>query len=138
MVWNEIKYKVELVRDYDNLPPVECIPSRLNQVFVNLLVNAGQAIPERGSIAIRTRCRDEYVEVAIADTGKGIPADVLPKVFDPFFTTKAVGKGTGLGLSVSYGIVQNHGGEITVVSQPGHGTTFTVRLPIEPLKGRKA
>ncbi len=137
MVWNEIKYKVELVRDYGKLPPIECIPSRLSQVFVNLLVNAAQAIPERGSIAISTRSLGDHVEIAIADTGTGIPADAITKVFDPFFTTKAVGKGTGLGLSVSHGIVQNHGGEIDVVSQEDHGTTFTVRLPVEPPKDRK-
>ena len=130
MVWNEIKYKAELVRDYGTLPPVECIPSRLNQVFMNLLVNAAQAIPERGRITISTRCCGDKVEIAVADTGQGIPADVLPKVFDPFFTTKPVGKGTGLGLSVSYGIVRNHGGDIDAASQPGVGTTFTVRLPV--------
>jgi signal transduction histidine kinase len=95
-----------------------------------LLVNAAQAIPERGHITLATRCRGDMVEVAVTDSGQGIAADVLPKVFDPFFTTKPVGHGTGLGLSVSYGIVKNHGGDIDVVSQPGQGTTFTIRLPV--------
>jgi two-component system NtrC family sensor kinase len=129
VVWNEIKYKAELVRDYGTLPLIECIPSRLNQVFMNLLVNAAQAIVERGKITISTRSDGNEVEIAIADTGKGIQPDVLPKIFNPFFTTKPVGKGTGLGLSVSYGIVRDHGGRIDVESEPGKGTTFTIRLP---------
>jgi two-component system NtrC family sensor kinase len=130
VVWNEIKYKADLVRNYGDLPSVECIPSRLNQVFMNLLVNAAQAIAERGRITITTsRCGDE-VQLAFADTGKGIAAEVLPRIFEPFFTTKPVGKGTGLGLSVSYGIVKNHGGRIDAASRPGQGTTFTIRLPI--------
>jgi two-component system, NtrC family, sensor kinase len=130
VVWNEIKYKAELVRDYGEVPLIECIPSRLNQVFMNILVNAAQAIADRGKIVISTRCMDSVVEIAFADTGQGIPADVLPKIFDPFFTTKPVGKGTGLGLSVSYGIIRDHGGKIEVVSKPGVGTTFTIQLPI--------
>jgi PAS domain S-box-containing protein len=130
MVGNKITGKAELIRDYGNLPPVECIPSQLNQVFMNLLVNAAQAIGERGRITLSTRRVGGMVEVAIADTGHGIPADVLPKVFDPFFTTKPVGAGVGLGLSVSYGIVKNHGGEIDVASEPGK-TVFTIRLPVE-------
>jgi two-component system, NtrC family, sensor kinase len=130
MVSSKIKNKAELVRDYGTLPPVECIPSQLEQVFVNLLVNAAQAIPEQGRIVISTRCRGDMVEIAFADTGQGIHVDALPKVFDPFFTTKPVGKGTGLGLSVSYGIVKKHGGNIEVVSEPGR-TVFTISLPIE-------
>ena len=130
VVWNEIKYKAELVRDYGDLPLVECIPSRLNQVFMNMLVNAAQAIAERGEITISTRCQNDMVEIAFTDTGQGIPADILPKIFDPFFTTKPVGKGTGLGLSVSYGIIRDHGGNIEVVSEVGVGTTFTIRLPV--------
>lgn len=130
VVWNEIKYKAELVRDYGILPLIDCIPSRLNQVFMNLLVNAAQAIVERGKITISTRSNGNEVEIAVADTGKGIPPDVLPRIFNPFFTTKPVGKGTGLGLSVSYGIVRDHGGRIEVESEPGKGTTFTVYLPV--------
>lgn len=131
VAWNEIKYKAELVRNFGELPLVECIPSQLRQVFMNLLVNAAQAIPEQGRITVSTRRCGDMVEIEIADTGHGIPADVLSRVFDPFFTTKPVGKGTGLGLSVSYGVVRSHGGEINVTSQPGLGSTFTVRLPIE-------
>jgi two-component system NtrC family sensor kinase len=131
MVWNEIKYKAELIRDYGALPKVECIPSRLNQVFMNLLVNAAQAIGDHGRITVTSRLRGNQVEVAIADTGSGIPEAILPKIFDPFFTTKPVGKGTGLGLAVSYGIVQQHGGRIEVVSRVGEGTTFTLFLPVD-------
>jgi len=131
MVWNEIKYKAELVRDYGDLPEIECIPSRLNQVFMNLLVNAAQAIAEHGRITIATRRCGDKVEIVVTDTGQGIALAVLPKIFDPFFTTKPVGKGTGLGLSVSYSIVKNHGGEIEVVSQPGEGSRFRLLLPID-------
>jgi len=131
VLWNEIKFKAELVRDYGSLPPVECIPSRLNQVFMNLLLNAAQAIDECGTITIATRCCDGVAEVEFSDTGRGIPADVLPKVFNPFFITKPVGKGTGLGLSVSYGIVRNHGGHIDVVSVQGRGATFSIHLPVK-------
>ncbi|MDR3412661.1 MAG: PAS domain S-box protein [Formivibrio sp.] len=130
VVWNEIKYKAELVRNYGKLQPIECIPSRLIQVFMNLLVNAAQAIVEQGKITISTCCIEDQVEIAFTDTGHGIPADILPKIFDPFFTTKPVGKGTGLGLSVSYSIIKNHGGHINAMSQPGIGTTFTIHLPI--------
>jgi two-component system NtrC family sensor kinase len=130
IVWNEIKYKANLIRDYGTLPLVECIPSRLNQVFMNILVNAAQAIAEHGTITISTRCQNNEVEIAFSDTGQGISADILPKIFDPFFTTKPVGKGTGLGLSVSYGIIRDHGGNIEVISKPGGGTTFTIRLPV--------
>jgi two-component system NtrC family sensor kinase len=130
VVWNEIKYKAELVRDYGEVPLVECISSRLNQVFMNMLVNAAQAIAMHGKITISTRCHDNMVEIAFMDTGQGIPDEVLPKIFEPFFTTKPVGKGTGLGLSVSYGIIRDHGGNIEVVSEVGAGTTFTIRLPV--------
>jgi two-component system NtrC family sensor kinase len=130
VVWNEIKYKAEVVRDYGQLPPVECLPFQINQVFLNLLVNAAQAIPERGTITLRTACDGEQVSVAVADTGTGMPPEVRDRIFDPFFTTKPIGKGTGLGLSVAYGIVEKHGGRIDVDTAPGAGTTFTVRLPV--------
>jgi signal transduction histidine kinase len=104
---------------------------KLNQVFLNLVINAAQAIEERGVIEIRT-CRDgrHSVCVEIADTGKGIAPEQLPRIFDPFFTTKPIGKGTGLGLSIAYGIVQRHGGRIEVESAPGAGTRFRIRLPL--------
>ncbi|WP_341319234.1 histidine kinase [Paraburkholderia sp. IMGN_8] len=130
VVHNEIKYKAQVVREYGPLPDVECLPPQLNQVFMNLLLNAAQAIPERGVITIRTKSDDETVSIAISDTGVGMSADVASRIFDPFFTTKPVGQGTGLGLSVSHRIVERHRGCIDVASQPGRGTTFTVRFPI--------
>jgi two-component system NtrC family sensor kinase len=130
VVRNELKYKAEVTRDYGQLPPVLCLQSQLNQVFMNLLVNAAQSIPERGTIAIRTGCEGDEVWVAISDTGVGMPPEIVARIFDPFFTTKPVGKGTGLGLAVSYGIVEKHKGRIEVQSTPGVGSTFTVRLPV--------
>ncbi|HSO06470.1 MAG TPA: ATP-binding protein, partial [Pelomicrobium sp.] len=114
------------------VPAVTCMPSQINQVFMNLIVNAAQATPDEGGVIfIRTAAKDrDHVLIEIADNGKGIPADVLPKIFDPFFTTKEVGKGTGLGLSIVYKIVQQHGGTINVTSKLGVGTRFTVVLPV--------
>jgi two-component system NtrC family sensor kinase len=129
VVSNEIKYKAEIVRDYGTLPRVECRPSQINQVFMNLLVNAAQAIPQKGKITLKSGTADDKVWISVSDTGSGIPPEILARIFDPFFTTKPVGKGTGLGLSVSYGIIEKHGGRIEVASQPGEGTTFTVWLP---------
>ncbi len=130
IVWNELKYKAAVEKDLQPLPPVVCRPGQLNQVFMNILVNAAQAIAERGEIHLASRAEDGEILVSVADTGKGIPAEELPKVFDPFFTTKEEGQGTGLGLSISHGIVAQHGGRIDVASTPGEGTTFTVRLPV--------
>ncbi|MBU6200093.1 MAG: sensor histidine kinase [Xanthomonadaceae bacterium] len=129
IVWNDLKYKCEVLRQYDEIPRVECLPSQLNQVFLNILVNAGHAIESRGSITIATCCEGENVVVAISDSGCGISPDHLDRIFDPFFTTKPVGQGTGLGLSLSYGIVRKHGGRIEVQSTPGVGTTFRIVLP---------
>ncbi|KWD88366.1 histidine kinase [Burkholderia ubonensis] len=130
VVHNELKYKADVVREYGDVPQVECLPSQLNQVFMNLLVNAAQAIPGRGVITIRTTSDGDHVTIAISDTGKGMPPDVVRRIFDPFFTTKPVGQGTGLGLSVSHGIVERHRGVIDVTSEPGRGSTFSIRLPI--------
>ncbi len=130
VVWNEIKYKAEVERDYGDLPEIDCLPSQLNQGFLNLLVNAAQAIAVRGTITLRTRCDGEHVSISVSDTGSGIPPELMDRIFDPFFTTKPVGKGTGLGLSVTYGIVEKHGGRIEVDSVPGQGSTFTIRLPV--------
>jgi len=133
IVNNELKYKAEVVKEYGELPLVECLASQLNQVFMNLLVNSAHAIEQRGTITVRTGTvskEDEWVWVEIADTGKGIEAEDLKRIFDPFFTTKPVGSGTGLGLSLSYGIVNKHGGRIDVDSEPGQGTTFRVWLPV--------
>ena len=130
IVNNEIKYKADVVKEYGEIPEVECILSQLNQVFMNLLVNAAHAIKERGKITIKTWCDPDNVMVSISDTGKGIEKDSIKRLFDPFYTTKPVGEGTGLGLSLSYGIVERHHGKILVDSELGKGTTFTVRLPI--------
>ena len=134
VVSNEIKYRADVVKDYGDLPQVRCLPSQLNQVFMNLLVNAAQATPEntRGTITLRCGTESAGVWVEVSDTGTGIPAENLKRIFDPFFTTKPVGKGTGLGLSLAYGIVQKHGGLIDVMSEFGVGTTFRISLPIEP------
>jgi signal transduction histidine kinase len=132
IVNNELKYKATIAKDYGRLPEVRCLPSQLNQVFMNLLVNAGHAIDGEGTITVRTGCDDASAWVEIEDTGCGIPPEHLPRIFDPFFTTKPVGKGTGLGLSLSYGIVRKHGGRIEVRSTPGVGSTFRVVLPLAP------
>ena len=133
IIWNELKYKCTVVKHYDpTLPQVYCIASQLNQVFMNLLVNAGHAIAERGEITITTsHGPDGMAHVAISDTGCGIAAEHLPHLFEPFFTTKPIGKGTGLGLSITYGIIGKHKGSIDVSSEVGKGTTFTVNLPID-------
>jgi two-component system NtrC family sensor kinase len=130
VVASEIKYKAEVRREYGVLPQVECRPSQINQVFLNLLLNASQAIDGQGSITLRTGHSSDSVWIAVSDTGHGIGPETLPRIFDPFFTTKPVGKGTGLGLSVSYGIVDKHGGHIEVDSALGRGTTFTIWLPV--------
>jgi signal transduction histidine kinase len=127
---NVLKNRVEVVRQYGALPRISCMPSQLNQVFLNMLSNAAQAIEGPGRVLLKTEVEGDWLKVTVQDTGKGIPADVLPRIFDPFFTTKPVGQGTGLGLSISYQIVQQHGGDIRVTSQPGKGTRFTVRLPL--------
>lgn len=130
IVWNELKYKVELVREYGGIPEVDCMPAQLSQVFMNLLVNAGQAINEHGRITLRTGHDARNVWVEVEDTGGGIRPEHLSRIFDPFFTTKPVGQGTGLGLSISYGIVRKHGGQIEARSELGSGTCFRVTLPL--------
>lgn len=130
VVWNEIKYKAEIVRELGVLPTVECRPSQINQVFMNLLINAAQSMTDRGHITLRSGRSDDRVWIAISDDGAGITPDIQARIFDPFFTTKPVGQGTGLGLSVSYGIIAKHGGHLEVKSQPGAGSTFTIWLPI--------
>jgi len=122
---------ISLKRDYGHLPPVNCYAGQLNQVWMNLLINAAQAIGEvEGEVRIKTRCERETVIASISDTGKGIALEHLQKIFDPFFTTKPVGEGTGLGLSITHGIVERHCGTIEVESIPGQGATFTVTIPV--------
>lgn len=133
IVANEIKYKAVVVKEYGDLPPIECLPSQLNQVFMNLLVNASHAMGSgpHGRITIRTGRENGEVWLEFVDNGSGISPETLPRIFEPFFTTKPIGKGTGLGLSLSYGIIQKHQGSITVNSEPGKGTCFCIRLPIK-------
>lgn len=132
IVASELKHKADVVKRYQPLPPVECLPSQINQVIMNLVLNAVQAMgPERGTITLGTVHQGGWVCIDVADTGAGIAPENIKKIFDPFFTTKPVGQGTGLGLSLSYGIVKKHGGEISVSSQVGVGTTFRVQLPVK-------
>jgi signal transduction histidine kinase len=129
---NQLKYKVQLHRDYQaDLPELYCQPMQLNQVFLNLLVNAAQAIEEKGDIYLSVSADDTEIRLAFRDTGCGIAPENLKRLFEPFFTTKPVGSGTGLGLSLSWSIVQKHQGRIEVSSTPGVGTTFTVILPFK-------
>lgn len=135
IVSNDLKYKAKINKEYGELPLVTCVPPQINQVIMNLLVNAGHAISERGEITIRTYSIDkEKVAIEIEDTGSGISEENLNKIFDPFFTTKPVGTGTGLGLSLSYSIIEKHGGQLKCKSTVGVGTTFTIILPITRLK----
>ncbi|RLP53771.1 MAG: hypothetical protein D6160_14365 [Ketobacter sp.] len=131
IAWNEIKYKAEVHKEYSELPLVECVPSQINQIILNLLVNSAHAMKTTGNIYLRTRQHGDSVVIEVEDDGCGIPDTIINKIFDPFFTTKEVGKGTGLGLSLSYGIVQKHNGTLSVKSEPDVGTTFTITLPIK-------
>jgi len=136
LLTKEYQDRIDVHREYGDLPLVECYPGQMNQVFMNLLLNAGQAITGRGDIWISTSAQGNRVSVAIKDNGSGIPQKDLPKIFDPFFTTKKVGEGMGLGLSIAYGIIEKHGGRIRVTSQVGKGTEFTVELPVRLMGGR--
>ena len=129
---NEIKYSAEVIKEFGEIPYVECILSQLNQVFLNLIINAAHALNKEkiGTIRIKTGTIDNLVWIEFRDNGCGIPSENLTKIFDPFFTTKPIGIGTGLGLSISYGIVQKHGGNITVTSKLQEGTCFRIELPI--------
>jgi CheY-like chemotaxis protein len=133
MSWNEIRHRAQLVKDYQSAPNVLANEARLGQVFLNLLINAAQAIPEgqaeKNRITVRIRNLDQRVAVEVQDTGGGMPQEVVSRIFDPFFTTKPVGQGTGLGLTICQGIVQGMGGEIEVTSAPGKGSLFRVLLP---------
>jgi signal transduction histidine kinase len=137
LVAHELKRRIRVVKEFGAVREIECYPNQLNQVFMNILVNASQAIEGEGEIRIRTWEEGPTLRIAITDNGKGIPAEIMPKIFDPGFTTKKAGLGTGLGLSICYRIIQDHGGRIDVVSEPGRGTTFTVVLPIPAATERK-
>jgi two-component system, NtrC family, sensor kinase len=129
-----LKDRVTVHKKFGDLPPVECIRSQIDQVLLNLLANAAQAITGQGAITIETRREDDAALLVVSDTGPGIPHDVIGRIFDPFFTTKPVGEGTGLGLSISYQIVKKHGGDIRADSPLDGGAVFTVRLPLARMR----
>lgn len=126
---NQLKHKVEVVKRFGELPDIECSPSQLNQVFLNLITNAAQAIEDEGRIYLHTQAEGDGVAIRILDTGSGMTDEVRARIFEPFFTTKPVGKGTGLGLSIVYRIIEDHHGRIDVRSKPGKGTEFIIHLP---------
>ena len=130
VVANEIKYNCEVIKNFGVLPLVSCNLAQVNQVFMNLIVNAAQAMESQGTITITTKIDGANAVLEFRDNASGIPANKIGSIFDPFFTTKPIGSGTGLGLSISYGIIQRHGGTIEVDSEVGVGTTFSVRLPL--------
>jgi two-component system NtrC family sensor kinase len=136
VVNNELKYKAEVIKEYGELPEVECILSQINQVVMNLLVNAAHAMEQFGRITLRTGCDSDWAWIEVEDNGKGIEPKLLNRIFEPFFTTKPVGKGTGLGLALSYNIVQKHSGNIEVYSEPNIGTRFRINLPIRQVNAR--
>ncbi|HCF26889.1 MAG TPA: hypothetical protein DEV81_06705, partial [Cyanobacteria bacterium UBA11049] len=128
---NQLKHGVEIIRHYDEFPPVLCYPDELNQVWTNLIHNALQAMENKGTLTIDVTRQSQLLKVSITDSGKGIPPEIMPKIFDPFFTTKPVGVGTGLGLSISYQIVvEKHGGQLDCHSQLGQGTEFVIQIPL--------
>lgn len=131
LLHSSYKNRIEIVKEFGTLPEADCFPGQINQVFMNILSNAIQAIPEEGTIFIKTWQAQDMIKISIRDTGSGMSEEVRKKIFDPFFTTKDVGKGTGLGLSISFGIIHKHNGEIEVVSKPGEGTEFLIRIPIQ-------
>lgn len=137
IAWNELKYKCEVIEDLGDIPQISCLPQELNQVFLNLLVNAAQAIQEKGQVKVRSCLEGDFILVSVSDTGSGIAPENIHRIFDPFYTTKPIGKGTGLGLSIAHDIIKKHGGMIDVESQLGKGTTFTIRLPIRASDERR-
>ena len=130
VVWNELKYKAKVHKEYGVLPLVRCVPAQINQVFMNIMINAAHAIEGMGEITLKTGIAGDEVWISVTDTGKGMPESVRNRIFEPFFTTKPVGQGTGLGLSLAYSIIQKHKGHIEVESTEGVGTTFKIYLPI--------
>jgi two-component system, NtrC family, sensor kinase len=133
IVNNELKYKAEVIKRFGVLPEVECMPAQLNQVFMNLLVNAAQSMENKGTLTITTGYEDNWVWIAIDDTGKGISPEQQEKIFEPFYTTKPKGLGTGLGLSLSQSIIDKHGGCIKLKSEVGKGSCFSIWLPVRQI-----
>jgi len=134
LLHNKYKNRIEIVKKYGNIPLIECYPGQLNQVFMNILSNAVDAIDDKGTITISTSISDRFIKVSIKDTGQGIPENIKEKIFDPFFTTKGVGKGTGLGLSITQSIIEKHKGSISIKSEDGKGTEFIILLPVKQSK----
>jgi signal transduction histidine kinase len=130
LLYNKTKGRINIHKEYGDLPEVECLPSKINQVFMNILTNSIQAIKEKGDIYIETISSGIGVKIIIRDTGSGMPPEVKKHIFEPFYTTKEVGSGTGLGLAISYGIIEQHRGNIDVISETGKGTEFIISLPI--------
>ncbi len=137
IVWNELKYKATIRKEYGNIPKTICNLGQLNQVFMNLLINGVQAIEKHGEISVKTWVDNKIINISISDTGCGIPRQKLNRIFEPFYTTKEVGKGTGLGLSIAYDIIKKHSGAIEVTSVEGKGTTFIVKIPIVAADGNQ-
>jgi signal transduction histidine kinase len=131
---NKYINKIEIVKDYGKIPMLECYPGKINQVFLNILVNAIQAIQKEGKIIIKTRQinreGNQFIVISIKDTGNGMSNETKKKIFEPFFTTKVAGEGTGLGLSISISIIESHHGSIEVESKTGKGSTFSIYLPV--------
>jgi len=126
-----IPSEIEIIEDYGPVPRIVCTPSQLNQIFLNLVVNASQAIEGEGRITVSTRWEGDFVRIDVADTGTGVPTEIIGRIFEPYFTTKPEGIGTGLGLNIARDIARAHGGDITVESRPGEGAVFSVFLPVE-------
>lgn len=137
IVWSEVKYKVDVVKEYGALPKADCYPQQITQAIMNIVVNAAQAIEKSGRITIRTYAEENKIYIEISDTGAGMSAEVAKMIFEPFFTTKKVGEGTGLGLAIVYGIVQKHKGNIEVKSKVGEGSTFIISLPVKAAKAQQ-
>jgi PAS domain S-box-containing protein len=135
LLGNKIKNRITIHKDYGDTPEIECLPDRLNQVFMNILSNAIQAIDENGEIFIKTKSEGSNVIIKIRDSGKGMTEEVQKRVFEPFYTTKGMGKGTGLGLSISCSIVEQHNGKIDISSEPSKGTEFIITLPVQQKSG---
>jgi two-component system, NtrC family, sensor kinase len=131
LVRHQLKNRIQVIKEYGVLPEIDCYPNQLNQVFMNILVNAAQAMPGKGVLRLKAWQEGAVVKISISDSGMGIPKENLARIFDPGFTTKGVGVGTGLGLSICYKIIQDHQGKIEVESDVGKGSTFTVTLPIQ-------
>jgi signal transduction histidine kinase len=127
----ELGKRIMIIKEYGDLPNIECYPGKLNQVFMNILTNAVQAIDQKGEIVIKTRLEGLNIHISITDSGKGMPEEVRKRIFEPFYTTKPMGIGAGLGLSISYSIVSQHNGKIKVNSEPGKGTEFAITLPLK-------